>query len=327
MTLFGWDASHFDGPLSRPILDRARAEGIDFFTHKIGEGLADTEGTLDDTALAAARDAGVPFIGGYLIPRSNATPAAQVARWLQLAETGEPWWRSFPGWFWQVDLERWSYDNVAASQGITCAQLLRAATGRCVVLYASRGQYGDSLTGWDGPLWNADYRAGPGYPGDGWVAADKGAAAGWAPYSGKAPAILQYTSSATIAGLSTCDKNAYRGSLDDFRTMIGGKTAMGILDSDAVAHDLVFGVKDMLDGTNPTERGDKAPNMLHGRLAAILSQAQSNGSTGSSILSKLDGLGAPASVDPAAFAAALTSAQLAEIGTAMGAELARRLAD
>jgi hypothetical protein len=224
VTLQGWDASHYDGPLSRAILARAYAEGIRFFTHKIAEGLQDTEGSLDDTALAAARDVGMPFVGGYFVARTNATPAAQVGRWVQLADAGEGWWRAFPGWFWQVDLERWSYDNVPASVGIDCARRLRDATGRAVILYASRGQYGDQLTGWDGPLWNADYRGGPGYPGDGWVAADKGAPAGWAPYSGKVPAILQYTSSATIAGLTTCDANAFRGSVADFAAMIGGKT-------------------------------------------------------------------------------------------------------
>lgn len=235
MTLQGWDASHFDGQLTRAHLDRARAEGITFFTHKIGEGLQDTEGTHDDTALAAARDAGIPFVGGYLIPRTTATPANQVARWVGLADFGEPWWRDFAGWFWQIDLERWSYDNVPASVGIDCAQRLRAATGRAVILYASRGQYGDQLVGWDGPLWNADYRGGPGYPGDGWVVADKGAPAGWAIYSGRVPAILQYTSSATIAGLSTCDANAFRGSLDDFRAMIGGQPMAFLDDENAAA--------------------------------------------------------------------------------------------
>lgn len=222
MTLFGWDTSHYDGPLSRSTMDRARVEGIAFLTAKLGEGLTDTEGAQDDSALANARDAGIPFIAAYVVPRTNATPAAQVARWLQLADAGEPWWRDFPGWFWQVDLERWSYDNVPAAVGIECAQRLRQATGRQVILYASRGQYGDGLAAWDGPLWNADYRAGPSYPGDNWVAADKGVPAGWAPYSGKVPAILQYTSSATIAGLTTCDANAFRGSVADFAAMIGG---------------------------------------------------------------------------------------------------------
>lgn len=215
MTVFGWDASHYDGQLTPSILVRAAGEGIVFFTHKIGEGLLDTEGGADDTALAAARTAGIPVIGGYLVPRSNAPVAAQVDHWIALADAGEPWWRSHPGWFWQIDLERWPYDAVPASVGIQAAQLLRARTGRWTILYASRGQYGNQLTSWDGPLWNADYVSSGAYPGDGW-------APGWAPYSGKTPTILQYTSSATIAGLTTSDRNAFRGTLDQLLALVAG---------------------------------------------------------------------------------------------------------
>lgn len=238
MTLFGWDASHFDGLLSTAILTQARAEGITFFTHKIGEGLQDTEGGNDDTALAAAKTAGIEFIGGYLIPRSNASVSEQVNYWLHLVELGEPWWRTFPGWFWQIDLERWSYDNVPASVGIAAAQLLRARTGRWTVLYASHGQYGDQLVGWDGPLWNADYtsRTVAGfaamYPGDTWTPLHDTWQGGWAPYSGREPTVLQYTSSATIAGLTTCDANAFRGTLADLRKLItpaAARKATGML--------------------------------------------------------------------------------------------------
>lgn len=249
MTLYGWDASHYDGPLSRAILDRARAEGISFFTHKIAESLQDTEGTLDDTALAAARDAGMPFVGGYFVARTNATPAAQVAAWVRLLNAGEPWWRDFPGFFVQIDLERWPYDNVPASVGIECGHRLRDALDRVALLYASRGQYGDSLTAWDGPLWNANYSAGPAYPGDGWLP-------GWTPYSGRVPAILQYTSSATIAGLSTCDKNAFRGSLADFAAMIGGRQ-MGYLDDPNAAAE-AWRVDALHQGTDTVQGGPTA---------------------------------------------------------------------
>lgn len=337
MTLFGWDTSHFDGPLSRAVMDTARREGITFITAKIAEGLADTEGAQDDNALRNARDSGIPFIGGYLIPRTNATPAAQVARWLQLADAGEPWWRSFPGWFWQVDLELWPYDSVPPAVGIECAQRLRQVTGRQVILYASRGQYGDGLVAWDGPLWNADYRASPFYPGDNWVAADKGVPAGWAPYSGKVPAILQYTSSATIAGLTTCDANAFRGTAAEFAAMIGGSVALEDTDVARIAAAVKGGpdgltidqlqqwLGDGIDGRTGQGVGDR-PSLAQvlGKLSSILSQAQTNGSNGTAILSKLDALATP---DPAAVAAALTPEQLAAIGTAMGAELARRLAD
>jgi hypothetical protein len=232
MTVYGWDASHFDGTLTPAILARAADEGIAFFTHKLGEGLADTEGGHDDTALAAARTAGIPLLGGYLVPRSAPTVAAQVDFWIGLADAGEPWWRQHPGWFWQIDLERWPYDPVPASVGIAAARLLQKRTGRWTVLYASHGQYSDQLTAWDGPIWNADYAPRPAgapaamYPGDGWMPAHGGWLGGWAPYSGREPTLLQFTSSATIAGLSTCDANAFRGSLAELRALIEGGTTM-----------------------------------------------------------------------------------------------------
>jgi len=57
--------------------------------------------------------------------------------------------------------------------------------------------------------------------------------AGWTAYSGQTPAICQYTSSATIAGLTTCDANAYRGTLDQLLTLIGGDTVAGFDAGDA----------------------------------------------------------------------------------------------
>jgi hypothetical protein len=224
MTVFGWDASHFDGALSRTILARARSEGIAFFTHKIGEG-STYDDVGDATALAAARDAGIEFIGGYFVVRTTSPVPIQVDACVRLADRDEPWWRSFPGWFWQVDLERWAYDNVPASVGIDFARQLHARTGRWTILYASKGQYGDSLSGWEGPLWNANYGTNPTggfqsvYPGDG--------SSRWGAYSGHTPTFLQYGSNATIAGLTTCDANAYRGSVESLRALITGGTAMG----------------------------------------------------------------------------------------------------
>jgi len=227
MTVLGWDTSHFDGTLSAATLSRAYAEGIGFFTHKIAEGTQDTEGSHDDTALAAARDVGIEFLGGYLIPRTYTSVQAQVDFWLTLADAGEPWWRDFPGWFWQVDLERWPYDNVPASVGIACAQELRNRTGKWTILYASHGQYGDQLTGWDGPLWNADYVSGSTsaaalYPGDEWVPSRSFGRGGWSPYSGQEPTFLQYADTATIAGLTARDANAFRGDIDELRQLIEG---------------------------------------------------------------------------------------------------------
>lgn len=228
MTEYVWDLSHYDGAISRATLAAARAEGIAAIVHKIGEG-ADPglDDRFDNTVLGAARDEGFPLLGGYQVVRSGPA-AAQVDELLALADRDERWWRTFPGWFWMVDLERWPYDPVPAATGISVAQLLRQRTGRQVLLYASRGQYGDTLTGWDGPLWNACYVTGSGpftalYPGDSW-------APGWAPYSGQTPALVQFSSSATIAGLTRRDVSAFRGSLTQLTTTLTGSPTRGDTD-------------------------------------------------------------------------------------------------
>lgn len=233
MTIFGWDTSHYDGRLTRDHMIRAKGEGINFLHSKVGEGLTDTEGNYDDTALAGGRDAGIEFLGAYFVPRTLDS-VAQVNFWLTELHAGEPWLFDWPGRYVVIDLERWTYDNVSASKGIDCAKRLRDQLGWQAFLYASHGQYGDGLTAWDGPLINADYtsRSVGGfvsmYPGDNWQPLHSTWYGGWAAYSGKVPTMLQYTSSAVIAGLSTCDANAYRGTLADLRALITGGGTVGI---------------------------------------------------------------------------------------------------
>jgi Glycosyl hydrolases family 25 len=232
MTIFGWDTSHYDGAITPAIAARAHAEGIVFATAKIGEG-----GNYDDPAdgsnLKAFRDAGIKVIGGYYVVRSGISISAQVAHCIALADKDEPWWRTFPGWFWQTDLELWGIDQVGAATGIAFSEQLRAATGRTVVLYASHGMYGDKLRAWGGPLWNANYGANPtvpfrdAYPGDNSLR--------WGSYSGQIPALLQYGSNTKIAGLTTCDANAFRGTLDELLALIrpssAGDTTMAGFDA------------------------------------------------------------------------------------------------
>jgi len=271
VTIFGWDCSHFDGPITAAIAARAAAEGIAFATHKIGEG-----GSYDDpgdgTALANFRAAGLRVLGGYYVVRSGLSVGAQVDACIALADRDEPWWRDFPGWFWQVDLELWGYDNVPAARGIAFSQQLTAASGKGVVLYASRGMYGGGLTAWaPRPLWNADYGANPTgpfrdiYPGD--------TSRGWTPYSGMTPALLQYSSRATIAGLTTCDANAYRGTIDQLLTLIGGTPMAGF---DATDLHFLLTTKALPNDT-PTET-----------VGTALLQAQAHAASADA---KLDGLG------------------------------------
>lgn len=228
MTLYGWDSSHYDGNLTLAVLRRAKAEGISLFAHKIGEGLGAPDVT-SATALAAARDAGIPVIGAYWFCHNADDPVAEADRMVARADADESWWREFPGWFWMADCETEGAEGKPARAWIQrFADRLVATTGRVVLVYASRGQYGDTLAGLTHPLWNAAYpsdrQAGfvDLYPGD--------SKSGWTAYSGQTPALWQYSSSATIAGRTTCDANAFRGTLDDLLALIGAKTDVELTD-------------------------------------------------------------------------------------------------
>jgi GH25 family lysozyme M1 (1,4-beta-N-acetylmuramidase) len=240
VTIFGWDASHYDGErgeIDLAVLTRAKAEGIEFFTHKIGEGLSNTDVTAAG-ALVAARDAGIRVIGGYYFIHSG-DMAAQAQRCIDLADRYVPWWRKFDGWFWQTDAETDTGGHLPLPAEVKqFSDVLAARSGKRVVVYASHGQYGDRLTGLGHPLWNANYPSGRAggfkalYPGN--------AYAGWGAYSGQAPVICQYTSSATIAGRTTCDANAYRGTIDQLLNLIGATTVTAPT-PDQIANELMHG--------------------------------------------------------------------------------------
>jgi GH25 family lysozyme M1 (1,4-beta-N-acetylmuramidase) len=220
MTEYGWDTSHFDGIITLPRAKQAKAEGIVFATAKISEN-ANYDDPADGTNLRNFRDAGIKVLGGYHVVRTSGSTQEQVDYHLSLLDRDEPWWRDFPGFFHQVDLELWGYDNVSAAKGIEFGKLLKKESGRLTVMYASHGQYGERLRAWaPDPLWNANYpssRRAPFkslYPGDDFR--------GWDPYSGQVPTFLQYASSATIAGMTTCDANAFRGTFDELYSLITG---------------------------------------------------------------------------------------------------------
>ena len=217
MTLYLWDASDFDwgrGPMN---LNAAKADGITGFSHKATEGTS-VKHTHTGEALSRALNAGMEFIGAYHVVRS-VNVSAQVNYFLSYLDQVASWWRTFPGFFLQVDLELWPYDQVSAATGKAFASALVAAQPKRVITYASRGQYGNSLTGIVTPLWNAAYGNDPAvhypdaYPGDG--------SSNWAPYSGWTPVFWQYGSQLRIGTQPTCDCSAFRGTLDDLRRLIG----------------------------------------------------------------------------------------------------------
>lgn len=213
MTLYGWDSSHFDAPGQ----SAAIGEGFAFFTHKAG-------GDANDGEIAAWWDGMKGYrnrvlLGAYwvLYPGSPSTRADQFLARLDATCDG---WRNAP-FILQVDCEKWNGDasTVPPKSDIRafCDRLVVKMPKLRPIVYAPKWVYADTLTGLGYPLWASSYVSGSGaasalYPGD--------SNSRWNAYSGQVPAVLQFTSSATIAGQTTCDANAYRGTLNELTALL-----------------------------------------------------------------------------------------------------------
>lgn len=226
MTLFGWDASDYDwrrGPMN---MVAARNAGVTFFTYKATEGTT-TKHAHYGEVLTRARDAGIEFLGAYIVPRSGPSVLSQVDYFMNYVNAQTPWWTSHPGFFFQVDTEKWSsngvvYDAVSPQRGADVCAEIRRRTNRQVVHYAPNWSYGNSIPQPD-PLWASSYgNNGVGnlqtiYPGDN--------SSRWSAYSGRTPVFLQFGSKVVIGGQGTCDGNAFRGTVADLRKFITGSSS------------------------------------------------------------------------------------------------------
>jgi hypothetical protein len=322
VTIFGWDMSHFDAPG----IGTALAEGISFMTHKAGGDANDTEigawweGVRDDAT------AGRLIVGAYwvLYPGSPSTRAdAFIAR----LDSQCPGWRTVP-FILQADCEKWNGDasTVPGKAYITafCDRLVLRMPKLRPIVYAPKWVYGDSLKGLGYPLWASAYVTGSGgfkalYPGDG--------SSRWATYSGQTPAILQYTSSATIGGQTTCDANAFRGTPTQLKQLLApGWSAVATLDSDDKTY--IKGLFDTYLGFDAPQ-SDGTPTSRIGRL--VLTQGIPDGAAPDNrralAYQVLQNLGALAATVPTAaqnadaVLSALGSADLDEAAAALRAVL------
>ena len=231
MTIYGWDASDFDwdrGPMN---MVSARNAGIDFFTHKATEGTRTIHFKYGE-ALNRARAAGIPVLGAYIVPRTpgnggHGSVTSQVDYFLNRVESQTPWWREHPYWMWQVDTEWWSsngvyYDKVSPEIGAEVCRQLRERTGRFVVHYAPYWCYKQTVPN-VAPLWSSAYPSHSTlspqiiYP---TVGGDSGS--GWIAYSGQVPMIWQFSATSTIGVQPRCDANAFRGTIEQLKTIVSG---------------------------------------------------------------------------------------------------------
>jgi hypothetical protein len=203
MTIYGWDMGHDDASG----VGSAMAEGIAFLTHE-ADGDAALGSWWDGVRdLDPAR-----VLLGASWPLHPGNPAGRADAFLARLDATCPGWHDRP-FLLRVGCEGGDDPGTEPGQAdiqAFCARLTARMPQLRPIVYAPKRVYGDSLTGLPYPLWASSYVAGSGgfkalYPGDG--------SSRWAAYSGQAPAILQYSSSATIGGQGTSNANAYRGTL------------------------------------------------------------------------------------------------------------------
>jgi hypothetical protein len=213
MTIWGWDVSHFDAPDTR----QAVAEDFSFFTHKAGGDANDAELNAWWVAMKPYRDQ--VLLGAYWVLYPD-NPVARADAFLARLDTQCPGWRDGP-FILQADCEKWNNSVLTVPSKMEieffCDRLVERMPKLKPIVYAPRWVYGEKLAGLPYPLWASAYVTGTGtaselYPGDG--------SSKWAAYSGQVPAVLQFTSSATIAGQTTCDANAYRGTLPELTALL-----------------------------------------------------------------------------------------------------------
>jgi hypothetical protein len=340
MTIFGWDMSHFDAPR----LGSALAEGIKFVTHKAGGDATDAE-LPAWWAGVRSLDPALCLLGAYWVLYPG-NPVGRADAFIARLDAACPGWRDRP-FLLQADCEEWNGNPTTVPNrtevGAFCDRLVAKMPKLRPVVYAPKWVYGDRLTGLGYPLWASSYVTGVGgfkglYPGD--------SNSRWGAYSGQTPAILQYTSSATIGGQTTCDANAFRGDFDQLVALaapgwsqnmaLDGNDVKTIWDTDGVC-------------TNPKQRGDAASNPTV-RAAFALEDAWAQTYNTREDLAALKGqiaalsaaVAAQPAVDIAALAATVTSGLLAvlspeviaalpedfaaQVAGAVAGELAKRLA-
>lgn len=246
MTIFGWDMSHFDAPS----IGSALSEGISFFTHKAGGDAFDSELTSWWNGVKRSNPA-TTLLGAYWVLYPG-TPGTRADAFLARLDDICDGWRDRE-FILQADCEKWNgkASTVPAIEEINafCDRLVDRMPKLRPIVYAPEWVYGGKVSGLTYPLWSSKYVTGSGpfktlYPGD--------TAAQWATYGGKKPAVLQYTSSATIGGQATCDANAYRGTLEQLKALVAPGWSDDVSQADVVAGlQQFFGVQTGVPAVRP----------------------------------------------------------------------------
>jgi GH25 family lysozyme M1 (1,4-beta-N-acetylmuramidase) len=320
VTIYGWDASHYD---AIPNVTKLIAEGFSFMTHKAGGDADDAELRAWWNAVKGQRSK--LLLGAYWVLYPGSA-AIRANKFLACLDSQCPGWRDGP-FILQVDCEKWNGDASTvpdkADIKAFCDRLVALAPKLRPIVYAPKWVYENDLAGLGYPLWASDYVGGSGpasklYPGD--------TSSRWAAYSGQTPAILQFSSSATIAGQTTCDANAYRGTLDQLTALLapGWSDDMALTPTDGLTvwkTDTIPNPSFRADSkTNPTTTANFALGDVWDRVGDMQAAV-------TALTAKVDALAAkPVNVDQAALAASIVALLPADLAKQLADVLAQRLA-
>ncbi|MDD3523674.1 MAG: glycoside hydrolase family 25 protein [Candidatus Cloacimonetes bacterium] len=209
MPIFGVDVSHWQGAVD---WNRVYNEGFRFAFCKCteGSGFRDNRWPSHRNALRNTQ-----MIWGAYHYVNTSSPAAQAANCkAHLGDTSIP-----------VALD-WEANggNVSNLRNVLAA--FKAAGLRVPLLYAPRWYWsqvgGGDLAGMGVPLWASRYVTTDGTASQIYNSVPSSY---WAAYGGLSPSILQFSSSANVAGFASMDVNAYLGDIGQLRALIyGGAT-------------------------------------------------------------------------------------------------------
>lgn len=204
--IYGIDISHFQGTVN---LAQARRDGFEFAFLKATEG-ADWSDSTFRRNLDAARAAGM-LTAAYHYQRAGTALSARLANITRTVPRDCPV---------IIDLED---GGGHADQSRETINALRQAGYSCPLLYLPRWywqQLGSPDLAGLPPLWASRYPDTK--PGVASAIYQRVPASYWDGYGGNSVAVLQFSSSATVAGTTPVDVNAYGGTRDQLAALLGG---------------------------------------------------------------------------------------------------------
>ena len=207
--LWGIDVSHYQGTFN---FARARAEGFDFAFLKATEGSTYRDPQFN-TNLANARAAGM-LVAAYHYQRQGTAVADRVRNIAGIVPRDCPV---------IIDVEDGSGHSDQTRETITA---LHQAGYTSPLLYLPRWfwqQIGSPDLSGLPPLWSSRYPDTT--PGAASAIYQRVPTSYWNGYGGLAVAVLQFSSSAQVAGTAPVDVNAYAGTRDQLAALLGGASS------------------------------------------------------------------------------------------------------